>query len=1319
MNRGHDSFRIERHQRLCFANDTLVFFGLSLSPFERCARFVAHFTEKDELPLLLLASSNDIAQWAGTRSAEERLPEFLRRLVLATTETATYVDFPSGDAVQLGGYDGIIEQDDDHAFIPKGLSVLELSTNANPKGKADSDYAKRTESPSSTGRGDVIPAETTFVFVTARRWAGKDKWAKARRGEKTWKDVRVLDAVDLEGWAEQAQATHIWLSRLMGLVPDGTDDIEIVWADWSEAITPTATPELVLAGRAKEAAVIVDWLTKSGRGSHTVFAESAEDALGIVGATIMSLPLDRRVPILARTVVVSTLDAFVQLSACSEPLILVPTYPAGTEIQRATRNGHRVVCPAGPAPVGVAPSGHMTIPRVDRREAESALIAIGLPEDRARELARVARRSMLTLRRRLATNPSLRLPDWATPEFGPSLLPMLLLGQFDESRNADRQALSSLAATDFNMIRDTLTRWSQEIDPPVRHVGTIWYLVSKEDAWSLLSRNLTKEWLLQFAAVAKNVLSEVHPKFELPPADRWAASIHGKEREYSAAIVAGVADTVALMGALSNDMTLQSGVAPALAAERIVHDLFDAVAGDWRGWASLSGVLPLLAEGAPDEFLRAVETQVASDEEAVSLLFQDDDNLMFSASSHTGLLWSLEVLAWSPEHLPMVARILATLDRLDPGGRIVNRPGNSLRSIFLPWLPQTSAVLETRLSVLNELRRHEPDASWRLLSALLPRDHDHSVYNPRPKWRDWVAEGAGTATTYGEIFQQTARVVEWMVSDADANSERWTALVDALANVGPDEFSAITSALEHFLGKTSEDKTREPIFDALRKLLSQHRSFPKATWALPNDRLNDIEMLLESATPYGTVSRLRWLFSNNPQLPEGEQSDWDKYQLALLNRQQAAMRELYAELKTSGMEDLAARVERPDELGRIFASSNLLPDEEEDGLLVSLLATASPPHLAFGRGYAGGWTSRLGETVAFDRILGNQPEWSDETRGRLLLAQMPNARTLDLIDSLGEGGKAAFWSAMHPYWIDASVVERCLRGLLEHGRAHAVVHAAAVHLRKHPNLSPELLATSLEAAPQQATDPNGTQMSSYDIGVVLDALERAVRAGELDPTRAAQLEFLYLPILGHFSRPPRMLHEAMGREPSLFVDAVRMAYRGNGENGKELDGANKRQAEHAYRLLDSWRIPPGKSDTGIDRTAMNAWVDAARETLAQLGRAEIGDHLIGQTMSGPAKDSDDIWPVIPIRELIERLGSDEFETGLVIGRYNGRGVTSRDPRAGGSIERSEAEAYERMAKKAAVLWPRTSAMLRRMSRDSRAEASREDIDSELRDDLDD
>jgi hypothetical protein len=67
------------------------------------------------------------------------------------------------------------------------------------------------------------------------------------------------------------------------------------------------------------------------------------------------------------------------------------------------------------------------------------------------------------------------------------------------------------------------------------------------------------------------------------------------------------------------------------------------------------------------------------------------------------------------------------------------------------------------------------------------------------------------------------------------------------------------------------------------------------------------------------------------------------------------------------------------------------------------------------------------------------------------------------------------------------------------------------------------------------------------------------------------------------------------------------------------------------------------------------------------------------------------------RELVETVRSNHVETGIVLGRQNRRGVTSRLPRDGGKQERDLVALYRKYSKSTALEWPRTSAVLERIA----------------------
>jgi hypothetical protein len=160
-----------------------------------------------------LVTATDLAEAADRLEAGELTPRLVRRL-LTRTAGVEGVTMRATEGIRLGGWDGEVAASAGSAYVPSGSSAWEIGTGQNPKGKADEDYEKRTREP----RG-VNPANTAFVFVTARRWAGKNDWVAERAAEGVWREVRSLDADDLHGWLEANPGVHIWISEQLGRRP--------------------------------------------------------------------------------------------------------------------------------------------------------------------------------------------------------------------------------------------------------------------------------------------------------------------------------------------------------------------------------------------------------------------------------------------------------------------------------------------------------------------------------------------------------------------------------------------------------------------------------------------------------------------------------------------------------------------------------------------------------------------------------------------------------------------------------------------------------------------------------------------------------------------------------------------------------------------------------------------------------------------------------------------------------------------------------------------------------------------------------------------
>ena len=176
--------------------------------------------------------ASEIDHWSDTAEAAYKLPELVRRLVLATlTEPPSRIDMPSGSSVRMSGWDGLLQAPHGNAWVPSGVSGWEFSCEKNVTGKANRDYETRTEDPLGED-----PATTTFVFVTPRRWPRKRQWERARKDEGFWLNVRALDADDLVAWLEQSPEVTQWLYEEIHRIPLGYGENNRIEQFQSEAL---------------------------------------------------------------------------------------------------------------------------------------------------------------------------------------------------------------------------------------------------------------------------------------------------------------------------------------------------------------------------------------------------------------------------------------------------------------------------------------------------------------------------------------------------------------------------------------------------------------------------------------------------------------------------------------------------------------------------------------------------------------------------------------------------------------------------------------------------------------------------------------------------------------------------------------------------------------------------------------------------------------------------------------------------------------------------------------------------------------------------
>lgn len=1253
---------------------------------------------------------NHLDTFAARKDARDLLPALIYDLILATSETPVDARFLSGEAGQVRGFDGILTSKGADPFVPTGHSVWEFGCEPDFKSKAADDLSKRTKALEDQQRG-----QTTFVFVTPRTYDTPkerlDQWETKLGEGKGWKDVRVVDGGRLKHWLGLAPgvAAH-WAAGSFGAYPPGVASTDELWRDYALGCSLTITEQLLLAGRAKEAEAIVQRMSTLQPDRIEIAADSADEALAFALAALRSAAPQVRAVLRARALGLRTPEAVTDLvrrGNLANGLIFFPTNDAATRAGRLVPHGPTIIASGRAQGRGAT---YVQLTRPPRHVFAEALSAGGGVDRLLAEQLAAGCGSSVTVLTRVKPGGTANRPTWAENVQGSGLIAALLAGAWDTSVEGDKSVLAALSATSsYEEFEAGIQPFLALNDPPLERAGTVWKIRAPMDAFVLLGGFVDGLHLRRFKAICSDVLGERDKNLEL--ADD-ALHLAGQGLSRSDWLREGIAMTLLLTATMHEPAAFGASLAadggPEVWVASIVKTL-PGLASDAKLLASLRGALPLLAEAAPAPFVAAVARLLDGGAEAVAPLFRERTAFITPDARHTYLLWALEALAWDPDLLPRVAVLLARLAALDPGGKLGNRPINSLREILLPWLPQTDAPVAKRLAVLQAVERTDEQVSWDLSLRLLPEMHSTSSTTSRPKIREAGANEAGApATEQIAVHRAAAQATLRLVG---TSRSRWLDLIPRLPDLPREEHDEAVSILDAALA-TLPPVDRQQVWDCLRATTARHVGFQHTAWALRGAPLERLVSLVEKWEPEDIVARAVPLFAER--LPE----------LVIAPGDSPPTRERHEELRVGAVRSL---LEAEGDAGVLRLADALTNTWDLVRITGNTLPTAQALLDLCRSGLAHGTTSAIGLAGGLSNVgdLRFGDEWRtllrvekgtlSTTHLAVLLQGLPeDEATWDFVASLGQEVDNAYWGRISPWFLPDSnsvLIERAVLKLLQVDRP---IEALLVQERSLP-ISSNLTLNTLDRAIPEINASKESIGASF-VYAVEQVFEHLRARDDVDRADIARREFAYLSLLTIAGKPKQrlVLFDTMAMDPELFVSLICTVFYPASGDRPEPSEALRQQAQAAFRALEAFREVPGRVGTDLDASALLAWVKEALRLTAEADRTKVGAQYVGKVLAhAPHDPTDFAWPHRAVRDLIEEVASDELERGIQIERFNMRGVFSKDPYDGGSAERALAEEARRWAD-AATAWPRTAEMLSRIAKDWEHHAEREDIEAQQR-----
>ena len=945
---------------------------------------------------------SEIVNWTDRPDAHHVLPELVRRLILATIPLPEFLDMPSGSSVRMPGWDGLLSTSEGNAWVSSSASAWEFSCDNSPKQKADEDYEKRTANSQS-----VIASQTTFVVVTARRFRGKNEWMNERQQEGHWAGVRALDADDLTAWLEQAPAVAGWFARKIGKLPEaGVVPLDEWWEEWSSATQPQIIPELVLAGRSAEVDALGEW-AKGAPGHWYVQGDTRDEAIAFLAGAAHSAAEHWGAALLAKALVVKTEDAWRSLERRALPLVLVRNFDGGVSPQVAVSGGHHVLTPLD---ASQDPQGNgQTLQRLGREDTSAALTKMGLPESRVDDLAGKTARRLPVLRRFLIEEAGFPEPGWAAEATG-SLAALVLIGQWEEDNEGDRKIIEDLIGKPLSEIEEELAAITGIPDSPVVKVERRWRFTSHEEAWSILAPRLTQTYATRFKELAATVLGQVSPAFELPPGERYMAAVLGRSLPCSSTLREGISRTLALMGVYPERAKNADSVRhlPLL----VVREALSEGKG-WQIWATLYRDLATLAEASPDDVLDAVERDLSANPSPFRELFGQGGDPLFAGTPHAGLLWALERMAWSDDHFSRVAMALTRLVEYEPESNNGNRPTESLRSLFLPWIRFSDTSDSHRLETLKALVNRYPQSGWNLLIRIHPSNGRLVTDNRLPRWRSW-GQDVSSRPAHQEFLEYVGAIEEHLLSGAKDDPQRWADIVGIVSKLTLEtRMQALSALLEQ-----SEVLRKQPatlaLWHRIRSELNRHRSFPDAEWAMAPEESSILADAYARLTPLDAVSAHAWLFDGRPELPNplpALSTPLEEQDNQIYEARRDTVHAVFAQGGVVSIERLAEEAEVPLTVG--YAVSNALEQDSAISLALPHVDAEAPKLRDFAHGVMAAFSFRSG-WEPLEPVL-DQLREEGAVPGRVAavyLAGQANMETWQRLASEDEAVQEIYWNAV-------------------------------------------------------------------------------------------------------------------------------------------------------------------------------------------------------------------------------------------------------------------------------------------------------------------
>lgn len=694
-----------------------------------------------------------IEVWADRQSAQALLPKLIAKLILATNNTVEKLYFPHDNAVNLSGFDGVCKCKYSSLFVPEGDSIWEIGTDKEYFSKYQHDIKKRTKD-----TGNFKKQNTSFVFVTPRMWKkkegkGKEDFVESEVNKYDWKDIRIIDSLDIEQWLELAPSVAVGFAEEIGYSVNNLMSAEKYYESYAKTIKGILPPSFFIGERANNLSELKQYIeSNSDKKSCDYYIKCDSISEGIL-TFIAYLKENKYNDLLNKIVVVLGSNGLHNLSLFSKSdYIAVIGYSYKEADQQYWANQTHVI------PTVDINDQHLNkdcftieLPHLSDNSLIKSLCCIGYNKIEAKQLINSVNSCIHTLLKKISNNPCLSLSNHILTNIENIrfLLPAIIVNKWSDDNICDRKLLSLLSSSDYGIYRNKLDSLFPRNDSCITSNENGYWCYSDEEIWVALNKFIHIDLIENLKKLLKDDFIEYLATDDV---------IFNDKNMYSPGLIRGIIHSVFMLRNLIKDNKLTNIDTNTFNADRIIHEILEKAYLNSK-WNNIEHWLSELAEAAPKGFLDFFEKNLSRN---------DFKNFLNDVNNYH-IIWALERLSQIEESSKRA--ILLLIKMSDYNGSAAE----SLSECLCLWYSQSAIDLEDKKHLIKKIVQSDLNSRLQMIEFWLD-DFKSVTVHQNPKWAKTKMEIGPVPV---EEYQSLRRyVAEVFVDNLDSSLECWKIIIE-------------------------------------------------------------------------------------------------------------------------------------------------------------------------------------------------------------------------------------------------------------------------------------------------------------------------------------------------------------------------------------------------------------------------------------------------------------------------------------------------------------------------------------------------------------